>query len=251
MWPIPTPSHDLPADAWLVLVLLGLSPAMLASWMESRFRTSLARLPVDGYSLVLLAVAAGAYLAQGMTPWLLSPSLPLGTTVVVGLLAGVTAVGIDLSISRLWTAPQRRRAEAGPRWVPRVPADVPTGGDVVWRLRDHGPAWRSDFASLLAPAILEELVYRQALLVLLSQAAGVVAAAVVTTVSFGLIHLYFGVQAVVSKMIIGAVFVAIVLSGGGLLSVILGHTVLNATVYAVRTGRIRSPLVSGVRRVRV
>jgi membrane protease YdiL (CAAX protease family) len=116
---------------------------------------------------------------------------------------------------------------------------VPTGPDVVWRLRDHGPAWRDGFVNLLAPAVLEELVYRQALLMLLAPALGLGGAAVVSTLAFGLVHLYFGVQAVASKCVMGALFAAMVLSGFGLLSVMLGHCVLNAAVYALRTGLLK------------
>lgn len=243
---IPTPSHDLPLDVWLVLVLLGLSPAMLGSWLESRFRAPLARLPLDGYSLVLIAVVTGTFAALGTPPRLLPASGAPGTAILVGLLAGVAAVAIEHSVSRVRGAP-RRTVQAKPRWTPEVPADVPTGGEVVWRLQGRDSARPVGLASLLAPAVLEEMVYRQALLVLLSQAVGIAAAAALSTLSFGLIHISFGVRAVVSKAVIGAILAAMVLSGGGLLSAIVAHSVLNATVYFVLTRRIQwLPVIGAV-----
>lgn len=233
MSPILTPSREVALDLWLTLVLLGLSPAMLASWLQTRFPEFARRLPIDWYGVVLVTMALGSYFALGTPPRLLS-SLTAGPAILLGLALGAAAVGVELAVLHLVPRASAAGREAS---RPRAPADVPIGDAVVWRLRDHGPAWNSGLANLMVPAVLEELIYRQALLALMTPAVGLALAVVVSTFSFGLIHLYFGVGAVLSKWLIGGLFVVAILAGAGLLSVILAHCVLNGTAFALRRRR--------------
>jgi membrane protease YdiL (CAAX protease family) len=237
---IPIPSRDLPLDVRLVLVLLGLSPAMLASWMQTRFPRPLARLPIDAYSLVLLVLAVASYLALGQPPRWLADSWSPAAAILVGVAAGAVSIAVDMAATRLG----RRRPRRAPPRRPTapVPADVPVGDAVVWRLRDHGPAWRRGLGNLLTPAVLEELLYRQALLALLVPTLGLAAAAALSIAAFGLVHVYYGAPAVISKWIVGTLYTAVVLFGGGLLAAVVAHCLLNTAAYAAASPRARSML---------
>ena len=244
---IPIPSHEIALDVRLTLILLGLSPAMLASWLQASFPDAARRLPIDWHSLVLLAVAGASYVAIGTPPRLFSPALPIWMTVLLGLLLGGCAVVVEyavLRVSRRWLQ-QRRGGQSPPRQLrgqdPAPFTDVAIGTGVVWRLRQHESPWPSGLSNLLLAAILEECIYRQSLLWLLIPVLGAFPGALVTILAYGLIHLYFGLASVTSKWIIGAIFTAAVLAGAGLLAAIVAHCVLNTAAHALRHRTSRKP----------
>jgi MFS family permease len=239
---IPILSPEIGVDVRLALILLSISPSMLVSWLQTRYPNSERALPLGWYSLVLLTIASTSYAFLGLAPSLLSTALATWMSLLLGLLLGALAIAVDLGTVQILRRLQQRRrrlqfGQQGP--LPRGPvitafADVPTGTEVVWRLHEHGRPWRSGLIDLLLVAILEECIYRQTLLALLATVFGnLFLPALLSTLGFGLIHVYFGLGSVVSKWVIGAMFMVAVLAGAGLAAVILAHCILNAAAYLV------------------
>jgi len=236
MSPILTPIRDLAFEVRLVLILFSLSPAALASWCQDRYPQVQRAVPIGWYGLVLLTVSCATFTILGATPVVHSRDRSLVGSIVAGLLLGGLAIAADAStlrgFRRLRRVTSTRAAPVVPRWSLSPSNGSLPATDQLRRLRarmrDVG------LPALLAAAILEEIVYRQQLLELLRPLfATALGPALITTVFFGLIHVHFGLGSVVSKLLFGAAFTALVLSGTELLSLILAHAVFNTVAFVL------------------
>jgi hypothetical protein len=209
---------------------------MLVSWLQTRYPGVERKLPISFYSTTLFVIASGSYWFLGWPPRFTPLLWP---TLLTGLTLGGIAVSVDLSIvlalRRIFVKRERKHTYQKPQVAETPPySDVPTDNEVIWRLHEHGMPWRSRLSDLLLIAALEECIYRQALIGLLVPiSVGSLLPALISTLGFGLIHVYFGFGSVISKWIIGGIFMAAVLAGAGLVSVMLAHCVLNTAAYLV------------------
>lgn len=239
MSPIPTLTPDPSVELRLVLILFNLTPAALATWLQERCPSAERHIPTGWYGAVLLGVGVATFASLGSTPGFRGEAR-LAPMIALGLLLGVVVIAIDAGV--LGVARRLRRTRTQPADLPSItggrsgpiPGDIPLT-TTTWRLRDQAPPCRAGLPALIAGACLEECIYRQALLELLAPFfRSSLWPAGISTLFFGLTHFHFGFTGVMSKWLIGAVLVAVVLTGHGLTPVIVAHVVLNGAAFAVR-----------------
>jgi membrane protease YdiL (CAAX protease family) len=240
---IPTP--DLPLDVALILILLNLSPTSLSRFLQVSQPALEQRTPFRWYFIVLAGITAATYYELHTPPRVLG-SGSLVWVLVAGVGLGALAVAIEAVTLRSVRGWRPVVASSGVAlthpWPGSAYADAPTAGS---RARsDATERRRISLAALMVGAVLEECIYRQALLVLLvAVTLDPLIAATIATLAFGLVHFQFGLGAVVSKLMIGALFTGIVLSGGALATVIVAHAVFNAAAYFAPTRAVANTAV--------
>jgi membrane protease YdiL (CAAX protease family) len=157
----------------------------------------------------------------GLGPAHLGLAWPHGYVVALGTwFVAILGVALGLSVVLL-----RRRVRSGrPVYgLRRVRALVPDRS-----------GWRWAFAALISASIVEELVYR-GLLIAVGRALGlsVTVALVLTSVLFGLAHLYQGPAGMVGTGVLGFTLGYWLLATGSLLLAIVLHLLVNIRALAV------------------
>jgi len=170
-----------------------------------------------------LAVPFGLSLIiwPGLGPVHLGVAWPRGYLVATGIwFAAILAVVLGLSLVLL-----RRRVRSGRTGysLRRVRALVP-----------HRSGWGWAFAALISASIVEELVYR-GLLIAVGRALGlsVTVALVLSSVLFGLAHLYQGPAGMVGTGVLGYVLGYWLLVTGSLLLAVVLHLLVNTRALVV------------------
>ena len=187
-------------------------------------------------ALLLTVVAWNSYL---FGIWPLLPSLKQNSALalLLGLAAGSASIVLEILMSR-----RRKQWQAAGTLLQRNPAEQFGGivgfyGPETVRTWEHSA--RSSAANdlslfeLMSSALLEEILYRYYLIALLSSLGASLALSVaISSISYGLIHSYFGINSVVSKTVSGFLYAALVLLTGNLAASIVAHSLVNLAAFS-------------------
>jgi membrane protease YdiL (CAAX protease family) len=97
---------------------------------------------------------------------------------------------------------------------------------------------------LLVGALVEEVFWRYLVLCGLIAAIGLPLALLVTTTSFALAHVHFGVRRARVHLVTGATFACVYLVSGHLVAAVTAHAIYNLLVVAATTGWTSTPVVA-------
>jgi membrane protease YdiL (CAAX protease family) len=168
------------------------------------------------YQWALVAAVVALWLAQGR-PWsalLLGVPRPLGLT--VGLVLAVAYVVLGLVQRRAILSRPALRAQAR-RQLSDLEPLVP-----------HTPAERRLWPlAAVTAGICEEVLFRGFLLAFIAHFAGIVAAVAVSSVLFGVYHMYYGPKGILKTGVLGLIFAAIALWSNSLIPVIVLHAAID------------------------
>ncbi len=203
---------------------------------------------------VLWTLAAAAIWACGWAPLLHSPAAPAAflpwakiTAPVIGALTGVYLLVALLPLFQSLRGPRLRGAYAAAirRGFSTLPGFLPNTG-----------AERAAFILVsLSAGVCEEILFRGFLIRLFHGGALAVPAAgalVVSSLLFGLGHLYQGVKGVLSTAVAGLVMGLLFLLSGNLIPAIVLHALLDLQVVYVlwpaspKAARVAAPLIDGI-----
>ena len=218
--PIPIRIPDQP-DAIYLAVLLTLAAAVslvIATRAITIAHADPVKFTVPTYvGLMATIAAAGAFFDPEAMRAAVTNNLVLGT--ILGLAGVPAAWAIDRTIVQ-----RLGRARASARPVLRTAAGSPTAptsplASILW----------AGAPLTIAGGALEELTYRYLVIGLVAGAtSSVLLAAIVATISYGLIHAGFGWTQVLAKAALGVLFLALLVLGGGLVAPMLAHAGFNA-----------------------
>jgi membrane protease YdiL (CAAX protease family) len=168
--------------------------------------------------LWLLAIAAAVLWAYSERPWsLLRLQLPMGWRLWASAALVLAVVALYLpTISKLRRISVERKAALYSRLESHAGMLPHTTGDLIWFI-----------ALSVTAGICEELVFRGYLLWAAQSLFGLWPAVVVCCVLFALAHAYQGVGGIVRTGLIGAFFMASVLSLGSLLPAMVAHALID------------------------
>ena len=127
---------------------------------------------------------------------------------------------------------------------PKVAASLRQKLAFAHALVPETPAERRTFWLVsLTAGVCEEIIYRGFLIWLVANWTGLIAAVVISSIVFGLGHIYLGVVQVPRTAIVGFVLALVVLASGSLLPAILIHAAidLNSGEIAFRVAQASSP----------
>ena len=168
------------------------------------------------FSWTLTAVILAQWLHQGR-PW---SALGIGLGSPVNFMAGVVIT--TLYLRAVWT--QRREMLANPDRLRRLHGSLGKAEALI----PHVPSERLCFAAVSVTAgICEELLFRGFALWYVAAWAGPVVAVAVSSVLFGLAHLYLGKAHVGRSALFGGMFALIVLASGSLWPAMVIHAAID------------------------
>lgn len=226
----------------VISLLANVAPLTLATRLVIIARLDAVSLTMPVYVVILALVVAGDIVVTGGAG--LAHSL-LGNP-LLALPLGVVGIPVAWLVDRRVVGALSRPGYARPRAAQPVagldrvrPAD---------RLRWDAVV-KSSPALVGLAGLIEEAVYRYYLPLLIAGTLGVVAAVVISTVVYGLIHGAFGLNQVVAKTALGALFFGLLWASGSLLAPCIAHTGFNvaATLVMQRLSRPAAPMAAASR----
>lgn len=243
---IPTLIHDFRTSIIIIAFLWSLFPRAISS----RFFPSgvaIRYLWVDPYVLVLILVIAGNAVLFGWSALLESASRNVALAMALGLLVGVGDIFLELYLVRFLRkrVSEKSLNHRGPR---RIPGWI---GASVSEARLKAKSWEPEvrqhpgsnfrLLDLSLSAVLEECLYRHYLIATALVLTGnMIAAASVACLAYGLIHGYFGIANVVTKILSGALYTAAIIATGSIVAAVLAHLVLNLAAFlSAKRSRLR------------
>jgi uncharacterized protein len=213
-------------DLGLLLALCAVAPALDARWLYPRFLRAVAAHRPGArprwYALVIgmawaFTAAVLAIWAVERRPWAalyLRPARPLGVWLGLGL--SVLYVGL------MWV--QIRALLARPDGRARLGRQLAGAGAML--PRTPGERWGFALVSLTA-GICEEVLFRGFVMWCCAAWVGPIGAVLLSSLLFGVGHVYLGVSHIVRTGLVGLAMAGIVIAAGSLWPAILLHTVID------------------------
>ncbi len=135
------------------------------------------------------------------------------------------AVGLVLAAAYLVLGVKQHRAILKrPELLPRVRAQVNEFEPMAPHTRREHKVW---YLTAVTAGCCEETIFRGFLLAFVASFAGIVGAAAVTVVMFGLFHAYYGWKGIVKTAALGLILTLIALWSASLVPVILIHAMID------------------------
>jgi len=213
-------------DLPVMIVLCGIAPVLDARWFYPRFTRAVTTRPgmrLRWYAVMLIVVPwvfTGAVLtrwALERRPWAalyLQPARPLGVWLGVGLSVLYAAL--------MWW--QVRAVLKRPDGRVRLRRQLASAGAML----PHTPGERGVFVLVaLTAGFCEEVLFRGFVMWYCAAWTGPIIAVILSSVLFGIGHVYLGVNHIARTALVGLVMAGIVLAGASLWPAIVLHVVID------------------------
>src|SRR5580658_7382091 len=210
----------------LVFALLLLFPLIELRWTWPRYLARLAagapNARLNFYRSILLegwiaAAALAAYWAGSKRPWralLLVPSNP--THFGIGMAIAIALCGVLVL--------QNKAIHTHPEAMPKVRKKLAYGEPIL----PHTPAERARFHAVsITAGVCEEFLFRGFLLWYFAVWVGVWPAALLSSIVFGMGHVYLGVKQIPNTALIGFIMAALSILSGSLWPAMLLHAAID------------------------
>jgi membrane protease YdiL (CAAX protease family) len=214
--------------ALALLLILGIAVPLLGVWDFRRLTRWVEEGRADAkmktYNWILMMEWG---LTLGLLAWYFAAGKNLGDLKIVSLYQGwqwvAVGAGLGAVVFLIW---QMMSVRGNSKELAKISKKM---GDLAALVPRTGPEQRVFTLVSFTAGICEEIIYRGLLMITLAPVLGVWQAVALSSVIFGLGHVYQGFEGVVKTTLLGSVMALLALFSGSLLIPIIVHAVVDLT----------------------